>query len=375
MNYIPRNQSVLTDKKKLRPLFTFKNFPVFIGCTDQPQSTDILADLSFAIEPNTGLIQLDKVLPQEIVYSQYHSEAIGKTWTDHHLALVNFISQFHPNNILEIGGSNGFIGTQFLTQNPNSTWTIVEPNPSPDINPKIKVIAKPFNQNFSVNLPNLDAIVHSHVFEHMYHPKVFLNLISNLLSPQKYHLFSVPNLYEWLKNKYTNCLNFEHTIFLTEYFIDYLLSLYGFSILKKENFNNHSLFYATQKGEPYPFNLVSKYDEYSTLFNDYIQSLQQKVDFYNQKITPLSEKVFLFGAHVFSQVLLNLGLKEDKIKNILDNSQLKQEKRLYGYSLTVKSPEVIKNYPKPTVILNAGTYQQEITNQLLQINPQAVVLT
>ena len=46
-------------------------------------------------------------------------------------------------------------------------------------------------------------------------------------------LFSVPNLREMIKRKYTNALNFEHTIFLTENYIEYLLNKYKLRIIKK----------------------------------------------------------------------------------------------------------------------------------------------
>lgn len=374
MNYIVRDKSVITDKENLKPIFTFKNFPVFIGCTEKTFDTDLKADLSFAICPETGVIQLNKVLPLDVVYSQYHSEAIGKTWTDHHLAFVDFISQFKPKNVLEIGGSNGFIGKNYIDKVEGSNWSIIEPNPSPDIDSRIKVIQKIFDKNIKIENDSIDAIVHSHVFEHIYYPKDFLSLISSNLANNQYHLFSVPNLYEWLKSKFTNCMNFEHTIFLTEYLIDYLLSIYGFKIIKKDYFNNHSIFYATQKTNPYSFNFESKYDEYLKLFNEYIEYLQNKVKKYNNEIKEYEGKIYLFGAHVFSQVLLNLGLEEDKISFILDNSLIKQEKRLYGYNLIIKSPEVIKNDKNATVILNAGVYQDEIKNQLRLLNKEVIIL-
>lgn len=312
MDYIIRDKSVITDKENLKPIFTFKDFPVFIGSTEKIIDTDIKADLSFAICPETGVIQLDKVLPLKVVYSQYHSEAIGKTWTDHHLAFIDFINQFKIKNILEIGGSNGFIGKNYLDRVANSSWSIIEPNPSPDIDLRIKVIKKIFNNNIKIRISNIDAIVHSHVFEHIYYPKDFISLIYNNISYDQYHLFSVPNLYEWLKNKFSNCMNFEHTIFLTEYLIDYLLSIYGFKIVKKDYFYKHSIFYATLKTTPYSFKFVSKYDEYLTLFIKYIEYLNNKVEKYNNEIKSYNGKVYLFGAHVFSQVLLNLGLNESK---------------------------------------------------------------
>ena len=47
-----------------------------------------------------------------------------------------------------------------------------------------------------------------------------------------------------LVRKYTNCLNFEHTIFITEPLIEFLLSLSGFEIVDKKFYKqDHSIFF------------------------------------------------------------------------------------------------------------------------------------
>ena len=79
----------------------------------------------------------------------------------------------------------------------------------------------------------IDTIIHSHVFEHVYYPDEFIKHISNFLEEGQKLIFSIPNMEEMLKRKYTNCLNFEHTVFITEPYIDYLLSKHGFSKLLK----------------------------------------------------------------------------------------------------------------------------------------------
>ena len=49
---------------------------------------------------------------------------------------------------------------------------------------------------------------------------------------------------EMLKRKYTNCLNFEHTVFITEPYVDYLLSKNGFKLIDKEYFKeDHSILF------------------------------------------------------------------------------------------------------------------------------------
>ena len=84
--------------------------------------------------------------------------------------------------------------------------------------------------------------------------------------------------------------------------------------------------------------------------------------------------MYLFGAHVFSQALLALGLDTSKIIGILDNSHDKQSKRLYGTSYKVFSPSEIKNQSNSLVVLNASHYQDEIRAQLKQIDKNLVII-
>jgi hypothetical protein len=53
-------------------------------------------------------------------------------------------------------------------------------------------------------------------------------------------------------------------------------------------------------------------------------------------------KIYLFWAHIFSQYLLWFWLNIDKIVWILDNSDLKNWKRLYWTPFFVNKPEIIK---------------------------------
>lgn len=375
MEYIERNHSVLTGKKNLESLYTFLDFPVFMGCTDESSEKDIKADMSFAICPETGIVQLDKLLPLNLVYQSQHNDGIGKVWQDHYLAFSVFLDQFSPKAILEIGGAHDFIANDFLERNKETHWTVIEPHPLFESSEKIKVISGWFDENFTLD-SQVDTVIHSHVLEHTYEPVAFFEHISSFLQTGGKHIFTFPNMVEMLSKKYTNCLNFEHTAFLAEPFIDALLHNHGFRILKKEYYKDHSIFYATEKveiGTFTPVPLPNKYEEYKKLFLDFIEYHEKLVADLNSKVEAHVGETFLFGAHIFSQYLLQFGLSEKNIKNILDNSELKNKKRLYGTKLLVENPEVIRNSSKPAVILKIGAYREEVMKQLKEINPEVVV--
>lgn len=377
MKSIFRNKSVLTGKMNLEKLVTIPNFPIFIGCTEKKKDSDIFQDLSFDICKDTGAIQLSELVPLDILYKNYHSEAIGSIWQGHHNEFLSFINKYKMKNILEIGGSNGALASSYLSNNSDKqlSWTIVEPGPSISNNDsRLKVISDYFPTKEIAN-KKFDGIIHTHVFEHMYDPASFLKEVADSATLGCNHLFSVPNLMKYVLNKQANALNFEHTIFLTEEIIDQLLTKAGFQIVNKQYYLDHSIFYATKytgnkNTKPFP----NYYKKYKKIFLDYINTINSTADFFNKQIESRNSNVYIFGAHVFSQFLLKFGLTEDKLSAVLDNSKFKQGKRLYGTNLVVKSLESIKNETSPTVIVNAGQYQDEIKKQLLKINPSVEII-
>ncbi len=374
MEYIIRDKSLLTGKKNLETLHVFKDFPVFMGCTDQAESKDLKADMSFAICPETGMIQLDKLLPLELVYLAQHNDGVGKIWQEHYQAFASFLNRFFPKKVLEIGGSHDEIFKSAFKTNKSLDWTVVEPHPLFEGYGNIRVIPQWFDENFTSE-EVYDTVVHSHVLEHTYDPPTFLSHIGKYLEPGKKHIFTFPNLIEFLKKKYTNGLNFEHTCLLAEPFVDYLLAKNGFRVLEKEYFHDHSIFYATERvTQPTAENTPPYcYTEYRSLFMDFINYHETLVQSLNEKIKSHSGEIYLFGAHIFSQYLIAFGLDISRIRIVLDNSDLKNKQRLYGTHLLVEKPEQIRNEINPAVIVKIANYRDEVVEQLMKINPRVTI--
>jgi hypothetical protein len=180
-------------------------------------------------------------------------------------------------------------------------------------------------------------------------------------------IFSVPDLKVWLERKFTNCLNFEHTVFLTEPYIDYLLSTNGFRVIEKRHvMDGHSIFYATVRDDDVPQHILDSglYAANRDLYEKFIDYHEVQVREINAKVRASEGEVFLFGAHVFSQYLIAFGLETTRIRCILDNDRRKQGKRLYGTRLLVRSPETLAGKKRVAVILKAGIYNEEIKRDI-----------
>ena len=96
MNLIDRNNDVVLKRKDLMPLHCFKNFPVFMGCTTQKKELDLLSDMNWNISRESGAIQLNPLLPLEVIYKEQHgSGCVGDLWNQHHLAFARFVHYFN----------------------------------------------------------------------------------------------------------------------------------------------------------------------------------------------------------------------------------------------------------------------------------------
>jgi hypothetical protein len=375
MNYISRNIDVVFNNSDLEDLYTFKQFPVFMGCTEQDISKDVLADMNWKISKESGMIQLNPLLPLDVVYNTEHgSGTVGKAWDEHHASFANFIYKFKPRNILEIGGLHGVLAKNYLELDSNINWTMVEPNPIVDPSLPIKVIKGFFDNTFTSD-NKFDTIIHSHVLEHVYNPDEFMSHKSSFMNNGDLLIFTIPNMEVMLENNYTNCINFEHTVYLTEPYVEYFLGKYNFELIEKQYFRkDHSIFYCAKKINNTQVNLPGGlYEKNKSIFQKYIDSHINDVIKINKIITHSNVPVYLFGAHVFSQYLISFGLDISKIDCLLDNDSKKENKRLYGTSLISKSPKILKDVSEALVILRAGVYNEEIKNDILtNINPNII---
>lgn len=368
MKLLERNHCVLTGEKDLEHLYTFSHFPVYMGCSDAPAEQDIFTDMTWTISKGTGCIQLNPLLPLDVLYASPHqSGQIGAVWMEHHNAFASFVGGFSPTSILEIGGGHGMLSTLYSRSHANIPWTILEPNPQPVKECPARYIRGFLDKNFIPDQP-YDAVVHSHFLEHTYEPAEMMELMTQVVQKNGHLIFSLPNLQVMLQRKYTNCLNFEHTAYLTETAVEYLLAKNGLEIIRKEYFKkDHSIFYAAHKTKGCTPSLpcANHYLTNKRDFTAYIEFHKEMIERLNQEIEEAVVPVYLFGAHVFSQYLLAFGLNHEKIVRILDNDPLKQGRRLYGTNLLVNSPQCLKGESAGKIILCAGVYNQEIQADIL----------
>lgn len=368
----------LTHNKKFKKIFTINSFPIYMGTVHKKKKI-MCENMNFYINKSSGTVQIfPRVDLSNLYFKSHGSGKVGATWQKHHKVFFNFLKLKNKNTILEIGGGHNSISLKSLKKN----IKIFSFDPNGKKISNINKLYKEFFSNQSISKYKLykkfDVVVHSHLFEHIYEPENFLNSIHSSLKDNGLHFFAVPNMEPMIKKGIASAMNFEHPFFLNEYTIRVLLKKTGFRILEKKYYGkHHSIFFKTVK--------VSKIDTVKVknifkknylLFKKLHNKWKLDVLQINKKIKKYTaKKIFIFGAHIFSQNLIKTGLNIKNIIGILDNDEDKQGEYLYGTKLKVFSPEILKQFPTPSVILRAGEYNLEIKKQILnKINHKTIFI-
>lgn len=347
-----------------RILATLKKFPTFMGCTDLPMKDDYFADMHFVVEGSQ--IKIYPELDSEFIYPTNHNEPVGKLWMTHHENFSKFIYNYaNSRYIYDIGGAHGLLQV-LMPEKESFDWTIHDINPIPDARFAGHIVQGKFTlDSYSPPTPRQSTIVHSHTLEHVLDQDKFLSDISYVQEPGDRMIFSYPNMDKMLLNNDLNFMNFEHTTYLPLEYVKYLLARNQYKILKVEYFEEHSVFIAAEKN-PSP---ISEFAEYQIskeiiMFEKYFNTLEEKVANLNALLRRSKKPNFIFGGHIFTQFLIAAGLESKNLKYCLDNAKHKQNKRLSGTNLIVKSPEEAISSDCLIVGCVAG-YGTEIKEQLM----------
>jgi len=259
----PRIFDVLTGAPGLEPLFEVPDMPLYMAAAAPGTAArdDSKAALRFWWSPATGGVQVHPLAPLEEVYARQHMAPIGSLWPKHHAAFADFITRRRPRHVLEVGGGPGDLAKQ-LAGRAVERWTLVDPRATCPELEGLDIVRAFFDDVDEGVFEPVDAVVHSHLFEHLYDPRAFLGRVARLLKPGGRMLFSargrapdarrapsgrahqVPNMTGALETSTQPSLHWEHTWLVHEAYVRWLLADFGFEVRDTLAFGGaHSVFY------------------------------------------------------------------------------------------------------------------------------------
>jgi hypothetical protein len=325
-----------------------------MGVTNIAAESDAREDMIFSKCSTCSCVQLSNLIPLDILYSKPHNSAIGKMWDRHHYEFYQFIKSYAKGTIMEIGGGNLKLA-RHLEKETSVEQIIVHDYNFYQEDVSNKIIFKSPSESSKTQRENVDMVVHSHLIEHLYEPVSDIENMASLLPIGAHMAIAMPLIDVMIADKFTNAMNFEHTYMLTYEMAEMMLNMAGLVIAEKTG----------NKSAP-----VVKYEGSVKAFNEFISYYKEEVEKIQSQIKSKKEDTFIFGAHIFTQYLFGFGLSENLFSNTLDNDPDKIGNRLYGTSLQVKSPKILKDVESPVVVLKAAMYTEEIKKDILEnINP------
>ena len=280
-----------------------------------------------------GAVQLGKLPSIAEIYIYSHTEGIGTKWRRHDSRFRAFVEQFAVAPVLYIDRSR-LDGMQLACPEPRAV--------------------------------SEGTVVHSHWMEHWRRPREVLEHLAARMAEGSRMIFSIPAMDPLLAAGVISTLNFEHSFLLGDRAVHSLLQHAGFTVLARNQFADHSVFYACERREKHPAWTAHKDSRSRQHAKQALSSQRRDAQQTIKALDAFEGPAYLFGAHVFSQYLVALGLKESRFEAVLDNSAVKAGKRLYGTNLQVISPRDIPGDRKAMVVIRAGPYDKEIREGILR---------
>lgn len=296
------------------------------------------------------------------IYKINHADGYGSIRNnmnkDFSILIKDSISDI--NGIVEIGAGGGALSDNILSII-KSKYTIIDPFYFGSCNNK-EVI-----NNFieDVDLINIQAntVIMSHVFEHFYEPCEIINKISQS-SNIKYISLNFPDLETYVQKGTFHVLNPEHTFYVNNDFIVTLFNNYNFELIKRISYKEHSVFFIFERKDINKQLKLINLDSHKLITNYYnmIHILINKI--HNIISIDKNKDNYIWPCSMHTIYLFTLGLNKSIFKNILDNSESKINKYLYGYNIKcISFNELIKNNDKPiNIFINGGCFNKELSN-------------
>lgn len=347
-------------------------FPVFMGCVEHDPVKDRFADMRWTRTSRRAPVVVEPVLPLEMIYQNNHNDAVGELWARHHTLFGQYVAaNMIGREVYEIGGAHG-LASIAAGRLRKVSWTIHDLNPTPFEGYVGGMIRGAFTKE-SARLPqSCETVAHSHTLEHVHDAARFIEDIAAILPVGGRQIISWPNMRKMLERSDLNFLNFEHTAYLPEDVVSVLLENKGFRIIDTTYFGAHSIFMCAEKvGEPQMTPPLKLSESDSLLFERYFVALEDTVKRINSRLRSHDGAKYVFGAHVFTQMLIAAGLHSDLLVGCLDNSPAKSGKRLYGTNLysSVPSREILSGQAEASMVVMAvAEYADEIERQLMSLS-------
>lgn len=336
---------------KIPENITMINIPDNINCNFINYNVQICNDCRCI--QNKYLTNIDNL------YKNSHINPYGSTRKIMTEMFSNLIlSNDNIKYIIEIGGGQGEL-SDILIKKYKNKYSIIDPSYIGPI--ENRIIIKEYVENINFNNIEGDTLIMSHVFEHFYDPLTIIKMIHNNKNINNVYICH-PNFNKYVLEQTYNILTCEHTFYIENEFLIKLFEYYNFELLNTQTVTNYAILFEFRRNDNeqikkiFPININTE-----IYFNDYQNKMLKRIKYLNDIIDNTDKIIYIWPCSVHSITLFNFGLNYKKIKALLDNSESKINKYIYGYNIICLSyNEILHNNEDKYIILSGGCFNNEL---------------
>jgi hypothetical protein len=313
---------------------------------------------------NCFSIQLSKLVDPEILYDKNYFQPLNNSylWIQHNISFINFIINNLDTDInksiIEIGSSSFCLGKHLI--NYYTDYTVFDYSINQAI---IYDNVKYIEGNCeNYNFPENSNIVMSHVFEHLYNPKVFIK--NCCLNKVKNIFITIPSMNDLQQLHVNN----QHTFTYTDNDIEYIFGLYNYKLNTKLLWNSNDNSFPCLF---FHFTLHNSILDIKRYINEsrYIYTY----NLLNNKII-IPPNTFLSTCVTGSFIIYNLIENKENIIGIIDLNINKQGKKFGSTNILIYPYEYLKNFDNNTSILIFHQKKNNIISLVKNNNPNINII-
>ena len=380
--------------KKLKKILDLGEMPLANAFLDKNQLSQ--KEISYPLRvvwcKSCGLLQIDEIVPPEILFKNYiyvsgTSEALRKHFEG---LATEVVTNFKLNNeslVIDIGSNDGTLLKEFKKH----YLEVIGVEPAVNISKMAQENGiKTINNFFSVDIAKkilkdngkADTITATNVVAHTNDLDDLLKGVSYLLKDDGVFVIEVPYLVDLLESGEFDTIYHEHLSYFAVRPLKKFFEEHDFKIINVERVKIHGgtiRIFITKKKSRYNINknvnqLVSleikkglnKETAYRK-FAERIEKLKEDLVTLLQKLKSENKKVIGYGAAAKGNTLLNYyNIRPELIEFIADLSPMKQNKFTPGTHIPVYSPEKIYESKTDYMLIIAWNFTDEILKQQLK---------
>jgi|SaaInl8_200m_RNA_FD_contig_61_871378_length_5382_multi_4_in_0_out_0_3 methylation protein EvaC len=337
---------------------------------------DVLKPLRILYCKDCGLAQVlkeDRIPKHELFDNYFYNTHATKTLKDHFYAEAESLHNelASSSSILEIGGNSCPLGERLMELGNHLVINVDPSNVALDSVPKgVTLVNNYFDNEVATKIKNdfglMDVIFSANNFAHMEDLESVIDGIDTLLSPDGKLIIEVQDFHYLLDEMCFPFFYHEHLFYYTIESLTALMDKHGlyldsYEYISIHGTSLHAIFSRTKPATPLYFFPPALTEYKIKVFKKKLVNLKTDIKQTLHNIKEKNETIVAYGASGQANIYLStMGITEDEIPFIIDDSPLRQNKLTPGTHIPILDNDFLRGYNPDHILVLAYNFIDEI---------------